>query len=276
VCPYALYPISGEKSEENEEIIMKGSRQFFVLCLISCLLFLSLPGLSWPADAVDHTLYADLLKKYVKDGVVNYRGFKNEENRLDEYLKALEDTDTSKLSRDEQLAFYINAYNATTIKLILSGYPGIRSIWDLGSRIFKSKSPFRKNIVRIEGEAISLDDLEHGIIRPRFKEPRVHFAVNCASKSCPPLISEPYQGSILDQQLDDSTRAFLNNAEQNRLEGNRLYVSKIFKWFEEDFNEDVVGFFLRFADMELKERLITNRDNIKVKYLDYDWSLNGT
>ncbi len=253
---------------------MKGSQQFFVLCFVSCLLFLSLPGLSWPADAVDHTLYADLLKKYVKDGVVNYRGFKNEENRLDEYLKALEGTDTSKLSRNEQLAFYINAYNATTIKFILSAYPGVKSIRDLGGRIFDRA--FSKKIVRIEGKTISLDDLEHGIIRPRFKEPRVHFAVNCASKSCPPLISEPYQGSILDQQLDASTRAFLNNPEQNRLKGNTLYVSKIFKWFEEDFNEDVVGFFLRFADMELKERLMTNRDNIKVKYLDYDWSLNGT
>jgi hypothetical protein len=225
---------------------------------------------------VDHSLYADLLNKYVKDGVVNYQGFKNEEKRLDEYLKVLEGTDTGKLSRNEQLAFYINVYNATTIKLILSGYPGIRSIWDLGSRIFKSKSPFRKNIVRIEGKAISLDDLEHGIIRPRFKEPRIHFAVNCASKSCPPLISEPYQGSILDQQLDDSTRAFLNNAERNRLEGNRLYVSKIFKWFEEDFNDDVVGFFLIFADAEIKEKLTADKDKIKVKYLDYDWSLNGT
>jgi len=255
---------------------MKGPQQLFVLCLVSCFLFLSLPGLSWPAEVVDHSLYADLLNKYVKDGVVNYQGFKNEEKRLDEYLKVLEGTDTGKLSRNEQLAFYINAYNATTIKLILSGYPGIRSIWDLGSRIFKSKSPFRKKIVRIEGKTMSLDDLEHGIIRPRFKDPRVHFAVNCASKSCPPLISEPYQGSILDQQLDDSTRAFLNNAKRNRLEGNRLHVSKIFKWFEEDFNDDVVGFFLRFADTELKERLMTNRDNIKVKYLDYDWSLNGT
>ena len=84
---------------------MKGPRQFLVLCFVSCLLFLSLPGLSWPADAVDHTLYADLLKKYVKDGVVNYRGFKNEENRLDEYLKALEGTDTGKLSQMNSLPF---------------------------------------------------------------------------------------------------------------------------------------------------------------------------
>ncbi|UCD86741.1 MAG: DUF547 domain-containing protein [Desulfobacterales bacterium] len=258
----------------NQSRTRRGRSRFFVYFFVSFSLVLSLPRLSWPAETVDHTWYADLLKKYVKDGVVNYQGFKDEENRLDAYLKVLEGTDTGKLSRDEQLAFYINAYNATTIKLILTAYPGVKSIRDLGGRIFNRV--FSKKIVRIEGKTISLDDLEHGIIRPRFKEPRVHFAVNCASISCPPLISEPYQGSILDQQLDASTRAFLNNPQRNYLEGNKLYVSRIFKWFNEDFNDDVVGFFLKFADGELREKLTANRDKIKVKYLDYDWSLNGT
>jgi hypothetical protein len=254
---------------------MKGSERLSLFSLLSCFVFLRMPGLCWAADTVHNTLYADLLKKYVQDGVVNYQGLKNEEQKLDGYLKALEATDTSKLSRDEQLAFYINAYNATTIKFILSAYPQIKSIWDLGSRVIPWKSPFRKKIVRIEGKVISLDDLEHGMIRPRFKDPRVHFAVNCASKSCPPLISEPYQGSILDQQLNASTRAFLNNPERNRLDGNNLYVSKIFTWFAEDFNGDVIGFFMRFAEEEVKAKLMENRDKIKVKYLDYDWSLNG-
>jgi hypothetical protein len=257
-----------------KEVMMKGPRLFFVCFLVSFFLVLNLPGLSWPAETVDHTLYVDLLKKYVKDGVVNYQGLKNEESRLNAYLKVLEGTDTGQLSRDEQLAFYINAYNATTIKLILTAYPGVKSIRDLGGRVFNRV--FSKEIVRIEGKTISLDDLEHGIIRPRFKEPRVHFAVNCASTSCPPLISEPYQGSILDQQLDASTRAFLNNPQRNYLEGNQLYVSRIFKWFSEDFNDDVVGFFLKFADGDVREQLTANRDRIKVKYLDYDWSLNGT
>ena len=255
---------------------MKGSRQLFLFSLLSCFLFLSTPGISPAMDPVDHSLYADLLTKYVKEGVVDYQGFKSEEKKLDEYLKLLEGTDTSELLRDEQLAFYINAYNATTIKFILSAYPGIKSIWDLGSRIIKWKSPFRKKIVRIEGKTISLDDLEHGMIRPRFKEARVHFAVNCASRSCPPLISEPYQGSVLDQQLTASTRAFINNPEQNYLEGNMLYVSKIFKWFGGDFNNDVLGFFIRFAQEEMQGKLIARRDKTKVKYLDYDWSLNGT
>lgn len=252
---------------------MKWLRQPLAISFLSFLILLGFSSFAGAVDAVDNSLYADLLSKYVKDGVVNYQGFKDEEYKLDAYLKVLERTDTTKLSRNEQLAFYINTYNATTIKFILSAYPNIKSIWDLGGRFFNK--PFDKKIVRIEGKTISLDDLEHGIIRPRFKEPRVHFAVNCASKSCPPLMSKPYQGSTLDQQLTAATRAFLNDPEKNYLDGKKLYVSKIFKWFKEDFNDDVVGFFIRFADEALKKKLVENRAEIKVKYLDYDWSLNG-
>jgi hypothetical protein len=254
---------------------MKARCPHMARCILLCLLCLTIPAVGWPMDEVDHSLYGDLLSKYVKGGVVDYHGFQQEEKKLDQYLEVLEKTDTKKLSRNEQLAFYINAYNAWTIKLILSAYPGVESIWDLGSRIFKWKSPFRKEIIRIEGKRISLDDLEHGIIRPRFKDPRVHFAVNCASKSCPPLISEPYEGSTLDQQLDRATRSFLNSSERNRLEGNILYVSKIFKWFADDFDNDVVGFFLKYAEEDLKQRLQAGADKLKVEYLDYDWSLNG-
>ena len=224
------------------------------------------------AEEVDHSIYAELLQKYVKKGVVDYQGFKNEEGKLDAYLKVLEETDTSKLSRDEQFAFYINAYNAWTIKLILSGYPGVESIKDFGSLF---KSPWKKKFVRLDGDVLTLDHIEHEILRPRFKDPRVHFAVNCASKSCPPLISEPYRGAILDGQLNASTRAFLNNPEQNYLEVDQLHVSKIFKWFDDDFDESIVGFFIRFAEADFKERLVANRGKIEVHYLDYDWSLNG-
>jgi hypothetical protein len=239
---------------------------------LSCFLIMVLTTTALAAQGVDHSLYAGLLKKYVKDGVVNYQGFKNEESVLDKYLKGLEGVDTKELSRDEQFAFYINAYNAWTIKLILTGYPGVKSIKDLGSLF---KSPWKKKICRIDGKIITLDDIEHNILRPRFKDPRVHFAINCAAKSCPPLRSEPYRGGELDQQLDEMTRAFVNNLESNRLEDHTLYVSSIFKWFAEDFNKDIVGFFLKYAKGDLKEQLEARRGKIKVKYLDYDWSLNG-
>jgi hypothetical protein len=223
-------------------------------------------------QGVDHRLYAGLLKKYVKDGVVNYQGFKNEEHVFDKYLKVLEEVDSKVLSRNEQFAFYINAYNSWTIKLILSGYPEVKSIKDLGSLF---KSPWKKKLCLIDGGVVTLDDIEHHILRPRFKDPRVHFAINCEAKSCPPIRSEPYRASGLDQQLDEMTRAFINDFESNRLEDHTLYVSSIFKWFAEDFNKDIIGFFLKYAKRDLKEQLEANKEMIKVKYLDYNWSLNG-
>jgi hypothetical protein len=203
---------------------------------------------------------------------VHYQGLKKEESVLDKYLKVIEEVDSKILSRDEQFAFYVNAYNAWTIKLILSAYPGVKSIKELGS-IFKS--PWKRKICRIDGGVITLDSIEHDILRPVFKDPRVHFAINCAAKSCPPLRSEPYRGSELDQQLDEMTRAFINDLESNRLEDFTLYVSSIFKWFAEDFNKDVIGFFLKYAQGNLKEQLEAHKEKIKVTYLDYDWSLNG-
>ena len=221
---------------------------------------------------VDNSIYGKLLKKYVRDGKVNYAGFKAEEATLDRYLKILENVDPEKLSRNEQFAFYANTYNAWTIKLILNGYPGVASIKDLGTLL---KSPWKKEIVRIDGGVISLDHVEHKILRPRYKDPRVHFAINCAAKSCPPLRPEPFSGNILDRQLDDSTRSFINDPKSFKLEDNKLYVSRIFKWFAEDFNEDVIGFFLKYSTGNLNEELEANSNRIKVKYLPYDWSLNG-
>jgi hypothetical protein len=227
---------------------------------------------SWSDTAVNHSIYADLLKKYVHLGNVDYRGFKMEESKLDQYLKVLEKVDSKGLSGNEQFAFYINAYNAWTIKLILSGSPGIKSIKDLGNIL---KRPWKKKICRIDGDVITLDDIEHHILRPRFKDPRVHFAINCAALGCPPLASEPFLGSTLDRQLDDAAKAFINNPQRNYLEGNTLYVSRIFTWFGKDFNDDVIGFFLKYADDNLKKELEIKKNAIKIKYLNYDWSLNG-
>ncbi|MFQ5484920.1 MAG: DUF547 domain-containing protein [Desulfobacterales bacterium] len=221
---------------------------------------------------VDNSIWASLLEKYVKNGVVNYQGFKTDEESLNRYLKVLEKIDPDMLSPNEQFAFYVNAYNAWTIKLILSGYPGIKSIKDLGSFF---KTPWKKKICRIGGAIITLDDIEHKILRARFKDPRVHFAVNCASKSCPPLLSEPYRGNDLDTQLDNSTRSFINNPLQNRIESGTLYVSRIFKWFPNDFNNDVFGFLLKYADGDFKKELIAKKGKLKIKYLKYDWSLNN-
>jgi hypothetical protein len=239
--------------------------------LLAALILLREPPAA-SAGQVDHGLYAELLSKHVKNGWVNYAGFKADENRLDQYLNSLEQVEPDRLGRDEQFAFYINAYNAWTIKLILSGYPGIKSIKDLGSLF---QSPWKKEFVRIHGKLLSLDHIEHDILRPRFRDPRVHFAVNCASKGCPPLLPEPYRGDRLDDQLTRVTVEFLNQPAHSRLEGRRLWVSSIFKWFAEDFTPSVVDFYLKYAQGKLKQNLKAERDRIELKYLDYDWSLNG-
>jgi len=252
---------------------MKIKRFIFVIvtfCLLCGPFNIVTPDVS--GSTIDHGIYATLLEKYVKQGQVDYRGLKSEKARLDQYLVVLEKTDSKKLPRNERFAFYINAYNAWTIKLILSGYPGVKSIKDLGSFL---KSPWEKKICRIDEDVVTLDNIEHNILRPRFKDPRVHFAINCAALSCPPLASEPYLGNTLDRQLDDAARAFINNPQRNYLKYNTLSVSKIFKWFAEDFNHDIIGFFLKYVKQDVKKELEAKRDKIKIKYLNYDWSLNG-
>ena len=242
-------------------------------CIILITLVMGIPGLpaASRSSTVTHEVWADLLAKFISSEGVNYTGFKKEEDRLNQYLKMLENTDPEKLPRNEQYAYYINAYNAWTIKLILSGYPGVESIKDFGTIL---KSPWQKKWVRINGEVITLDDIEHNILRPRYKDPRVHFAINCSAVSCPPLRPEPYLAHTLDRQLDDSTRSFINDPNSYRLEGDTLYVSRIFKWFSEDFNEDALGFYLQYAEGDLKEQLVDRKDEMQVKYLHYDWSLN--
>ncbi len=221
---------------------------------------------------VDNTIYGRLLQAHVVDGKVDYAGFNRDEADLDGYLAQLEKVNPERLDRAEQMAFYINAYNAWTIKLILSHYPGVKSIKDLGSLF---QSPWKKKFVKINGKTTTLDHIEHGILRPIFKDPRVHFAVNCASKSCPPLQDKPFTGADLDRQLEAATIHFINDPQSNFIKGDKLYVSRIFKWFGEDFGGDIRGFFRTYARGDLAKKMAAAGDNLEVRYLDYDWSLNA-
>lgn len=251
---------------------MKHIAQF---TLLACIFFLPVV-IANTVMAEDQTpLYSELLSQYVGDGRVDYGALKKKEAQLDTYLEYLAATDPTQMAEKDRFAFYINAYNAYTIKLILKNFEDGQppaSIKDIGS--FFSK-PWSIKFVKIGGKTYTLDNIEHDILRPTFKDARVHFAVNCASKSCPPLLSEPYSGAKLDQQLDSSTRAFINNHQENRLEGATLYVSAIFKWFKEDFQKNPIAFVEKYAQGNLKKELAAQKGRIQVKYLDYDWSLNG-
>lgn len=240
---------------------------------VAAILLVLLPARPALAGDSDEAIYGQLLSYYVKDGTVDYEGLKTREKSLDAFLEALASIDPASLNRDDQLAYYINSYNSWTLKLILEHYPGIRSIKEAGSLF---RSPWKRKFVRMAGSVLSLDDIEQGILRPRFSDPRVHFAINCASKSCPPLAGVPYQGDTLDAALDAATSRFINTPDNTYFKDGSLHVSRIFDWYAGDFGgeEGVWKFIRRYAGPELARQMDT-ATNHTLAYTDYDWSLNG-
>ncbi len=212
------------------------------------------------SSAPSHAAFSSLLKKHVDSrGDVDYAALKKDEAKLESYLQTLSNNaPAGDWSRNEKLAYWINAYNAATLDLILDNYP-LQSITKLDGG-----KPWDVKRVKLGGKTYSLNQIENEIIRPRFNEPRIHFAVNCAAASCPPLRNEAFVASRLDEQLEEQTRKFLNNARYTKVEGNTLKVSKIFDWYGEDF-ADVQRFVGNYRDVPSEAEL---------EYLEYDWALN--
>lgn len=224
-----------------------------------------------------HKSFDSQLKKYVKNGLVSYIDWKKDTPELEKYL-----TDLSSVSEDEykkwkdseKLAFLINAYNAFTIKLILDNYP-LDSITDIGTPISKYNLmkglPWKKEFFDLLGKRRYLDWIEHEVLRKDFKEPRIHFAINCASIGCPPLRNEAYIAEKIDSQLQDSFIIFLKQKNKNRYDSknNILYLSKIFEWFQGDFTKTQT--LIEFVKPGFNEAI---PDNAKIQYTDYDWNLN--
>ncbi|MDP3333395.1 MAG: DUF547 domain-containing protein [Methylococcaceae bacterium] len=245
------------------------------------------------AAEFDHSVWQDLLQKNVtlikggKASQVDYDAMLKARTQLQKYLVQLSAVSASEFAswpKAERLAFLLNAYNAFTVDLVLSGYPKLKSIKDLGSLI---QGPWKKRFVPLLGETRSLDDIEQGMIRKpgEYNEPRIHFAANCASIGCPALRNEAYTGTKLDAQLEAATKSFLADHSRNRYntQTNKLEVSKIFDWYKQDFERGWHGwkslneFFAQYADsltdnQETKQSLIA--DKVDVDFLDYNWSLN--
>ncbi len=233
------------------------------------------------ADA--NSLFTEILQDYVKDGKVNYRALRADV-RLDTYLAHLAATNPDILAdKQAQLAFWINAYNAYTLKVICDNYP-VKSINDLhtGGLIVGTtlkKTVWDRKLVTINDQKISLNYIEHEIIRPQFKDPRAHFALVCASKSCPPLRAEAFEGNKLDEQLDDQGRIFFSQSDKNYLELDKkiAHLSKILDWYARDFgknDEEVLLYVSRFLPAELAADIQATPKKWKIKYTKYDWSLN--
>jgi hypothetical protein len=231
--------------------------------------------------AQQHSLFADILNKHVKNGLVNYKELKKDK-RLDAYLKQLTNTVPEKLGRNEKLAFWINAYNAFTLQVIVENYP-IESINELhtGGRIIGhilGKTVWDKEFITINSKKYSLNDIEHKILR-KMDEPRIHFAIVCASISCPALRNESFEAGKIEQQLQEEAIKFLNDKDRNDFDVTRktASLSKIFDWFEEDFgsnDEEVLNYTAQFLNVDVAKNIKSNLTKWKIVYKDYNWDLN--
>ena len=227
-----------------------------------------------------HAAWTAILRRFVQGGQVDYAGLaRRGQSHLSRYLQALASVcpdEYARWTRDEHLAFWINAYNAYTVRLILDHYPlsSIRSIGILPGAAFRA----RFISMQLMDRMLSLDDIEHEILRKEFMEPRIHFAIVCASRSCPALRSEAYRAADLDRQLDDQARLFVRDPSKNRFDAAArvLHLSSIFTWFHEDFERaagTLVGYVARYADEPTAAGI--REPGVRVEFLEYDWSLNG-
>jgi hypothetical protein len=249
---------------------------------------------SW-AQTMDHshTAWTALLKKHVvllgggKGSQVRYAGMATDRAALKAYLDSLSAVSQSAFdafSKPQQQAFLMNAYNAFTVELILSKYPNLQSIRDLGSLL---KKPWSIKNVPLLGDTVTLDNIEHDMLRKRgrYDDPRVHFAVNCASIGCPMLREEAFVADKLEVQLEEQTRRFMSDRSRNRYDskGGKLELSKIFDWYGDDFKlghkgiSSLPAFAAKYA--ELLADSAADRDKVRgqqlsISFLDYDWKLN--
>ncbi len=230
-----------------------------------------------------HVIFTEVLKDYIIDGFVNYADLKND-NRLDTYLNQLANTDTNDFQNEnDELAFWINAYNAFTLQVIVENYP-LESINDLhfGGLIIGSilsKTIWDDDRFVIKDKKYSLNNIEHDIIREKFNEPRIHFAVVCASISCPLLLNEAYEGHKLIEQLEKQTIAFFNDESRNKfnLKNRVAEISKIMDWYDDDFGDndsEVLKYISKFLEDKISKDVLTNINEWKIDYLPYDWGLN--
>jgi hypothetical protein len=230
------------------------------------------------AVTIDYSPWARFLAKYLvrgDDGInrIAYGTVTAEDKAaLATFVDALAATAVSRLNRAEQRAFWTNLYNALTIRVVLEHYP-VKSIRDISLR-FPGFGPWGKRLVTVEGERISLDDIEHRILRPIWRDPRTHYSVNCASLGCPNLASRPYTAREMEAMLDEAARAYVNHPRGARFKGNRLIVSSLYVWYRADFgggDAGIIAHLRQYATGELAARLATAT---RIDDDGYDWSLN--
>lgn len=235
-------------------------------------------------NLVDESKYADVLTSWVKDARVDYPGLKEGRAKLDDYLKdvaAVSKADFDAAPREAQMAYLINAYNAYTMQTIVDNYPkpvkNEGGLFSTGNSIKQIKGAWNKNTHKTAIGDVTLDDIEHKNLRAKYADPRVHMALVCASKGCPPIRSEPYYADKLSDQLDEQAKAYLASEYGLVVSGDSVKVSSIFKWFGDDFKKTFgspLGFVEKYAPADKVEKVKAADKKGSVGYIDYDWTLN--
>lgn len=231
-------------------------------------------------ETINHHAWGQLLNKYVVEGQDNlnrvaYKQVTHQDKyALKQYIKNISKRPISRFNRQQQRAFWINLYNALTVDIILDHYP-VKSILEikLSSGLF-TRGPWKKKIVTIEGEELSLDDIEHRILRPIWQDPRTHYAVNCASIGCPNLSKQAFTAQNMDEQLNRAAKSYINHPRGAEINKGKLVVSSIYEWFKEDFEGDdqgVIRHLKQYAKPELLKQLVTIQ---RIDDDQYDWQLN--
>ncbi|MBI3449622.1 MAG: DUF547 domain-containing protein [Acidobacteria bacterium] len=247
----ASAPATGEIASEVRAAIERGSASF------------------------DHADWGRLLAAGTRDGLVDYAYFREHRAELDGYLARVASVEPSSLAGPQLEAVLINAYNALTVRSILDN-PSVASIREIDG-------VWDRRAHRVAGHDLTLDAIEHNLLRPFFKDPRIHFAVNCASMSCAPLASVAWDGARLDDQLDAAARRFLSDPRQVRMEHGVLYLSSYFKWYGQDFTAEgwrprattIPEFVAAYARADVAAAIRAAGSGIKIEFLDYDWKLNA-
>jgi len=230
-------------------------------------------------QAIDHSAWDGLLKKYIKQDATGLNRFaygkvNAEDNKtLNSYIKTMSEIEISDRAKQVQFAYWVNMYNALTIKVILDNYP-VKSIRDIDTSGIFANGPWGSELVTIEEETLTLDDIEHGILRPIWKDPRIHYAVNCASIGCPNLSKDAFTAANTEKLLEQGAKAYINSPRGFEFDGDELIVSSIYKWFAYDFGNSekgVIDHLSKYASAEQLEKLKATK---KISDTDYDWGLN--
>ncbi|HRG26554.1 MAG TPA: DUF547 domain-containing protein [Chitinophagales bacterium] len=251
-------------------------RPILLICIIALSTSCTLPscrtisGLETDSQPFTHEQWTNLLQKHVSaDGWVNYEGFIKDSTQLNNYLQQIESNypNEKNWSREQILAYWINAYNAYTVQIVIRNYP-VASIKDIKPGVAFLNSVWDIKFITIEGEQLDLNNIEHNILR-KMNEPRIHFAVNCASYSCPKLLNTAYEAATIDNQLNQQAIDFINDPKRNLITPEEATVSSIFNWFTGDFtnNGSLKDFLNKYSNVPIAE-------NTSINFMEYNWNLN--